>query len=48
MDRLIREVIELEIHPDNINRERGFNLSKSWTPLLHNLRAKETTTESIQ
>jgi hypothetical protein len=38
MDRIVRETIEIELHPYNIKRERGFCLSKSWKPLIGSLK----------
>jgi hypothetical protein len=34
----IRGVIEIELHPNNMNRENVFFLSKSWKPFIHTLK----------
>jgi hypothetical protein len=38
MDRIVREAVEIELHPYNIHREGGFCLSKSWKPLIDSLK----------
>jgi hypothetical protein len=38
IDHIVREAIEIELHPYNINREGGFCLSKSWKPLIGSLK----------
>jgi hypothetical protein len=34
MDRLVREVIEIRLHHNNFNKDDGFNLSRTWCPII--------------
>ena len=34
MDHLVKEAIEIQLHPNNFNRDGGFMLSRTWQPLL--------------
>jgi hypothetical protein len=38
MECIIREAIDIKFHLDNMNREEGFSLSKSWKSLLQTLK----------
>jgi hypothetical protein len=37
-DRIVREAIEIELHSNNMNRDVGFCVSKSWKPLVSSLK----------
>jgi hypothetical protein len=48
MDRIIGEAIEIELHPNNMNREVGFCLSKAWKPLICSLKNLLNMTPDLQ
>jgi predicted GIY-YIG superfamily endonuclease len=37
MDHIIKEAIEIKLHPDNINRDGGYILSRAWQPVLRQI-----------
>jgi hypothetical protein len=34
----IKEVIKIELHPCNMNREEGFSLRRPWKPVIQTLK----------
>jgi hypothetical protein len=36
-DRIVKEVIEIQLHPSNFNREAGFIFSRTWKPVTNTL-----------
>ncbi|PNF41399.1 hypothetical protein B7P43_G14428 [Cryptotermes secundus] len=42
LDRIILEAVEIELHPNNMNKETGFSLNKSWKPLISCLKRNTT------
>jgi hypothetical protein len=38
MDRLVKEAIEICLHPNNFNRDGGFTSSRAWQPVTNMLK----------
>jgi hypothetical protein len=38
MDHLVKEAIEIRLHPNNFNSDGGFNLSRAWQPVTNMLK----------
>jgi hypothetical protein len=41
MDLIIKEAIEIKLHPDNINRDGGFILNRAWQPAISQIRTSQ-------
>jgi hypothetical protein len=38
MDRLVKEAMEIHLHPNNFNRDGDFTLSWAWQPVTNMLK----------
>jgi hypothetical protein len=38
MERLVKEAIDIWLHPNNFNRDEGFTLSHPWRPVINMLK----------
>ena len=41
MDRIIKEAIEIKLHPDNFNKDGGFILIRAWQPAIRQIRTSQ-------
>jgi excinuclease UvrABC helicase subunit UvrB len=41
MNHIVKEAIERRLHPNNFNRDRGFNLSLAWQPVTNMLKQSD-------
>jgi hypothetical protein len=41
MDRIIKEAIEIKLHPDNIKRDGGLIPSRAWQPAIRQIRTSQ-------
>jgi hypothetical protein len=39
--KIIKEAIEIKLHPDNFNRDGGFILSRAWQPAIRQIRTSK-------
>jgi hypothetical protein len=37
----IRHLVEMDLHPNNMNSRNRFSLSKSWEPLIHSVKGRK-------